>query len=162
MRAPEVSLANTPGIQRQRAQRLPNQTCANYTGTRLQNRRREKCGNNFVKNTDRLLLPSQRCFSAAGCATTDSGTLEPVWGPFSERQPVPVLQITATISGPGGDISLTTPDGVTCSGTLEPAGGRPAAVLRKQRYRWQGPGVLSRLVDLHRKQQSRNCHCNMF
>jgi len=65
-------------------------------------------------------------FLTAGCATTDSGTLEPVWGPFSERQPVPVLQIDATISGPGGNISLTTPDGVTCSGTWSrQAGGQP-------------------------------------
>lgn len=63
---------------------------------------------------------------SSGCATTDSGTLDPVWGPFSERQPVPVINITATISGPGGDISLTTPDGVTCNGRWSrQAGGQP-------------------------------------
>lgn len=53
----------------------------------------------------------------AGCATTENGTLSPIWGPYSERQPVPVLSIEASVTGPAGELNLTTPEGSPCVGT---------------------------------------------
>lgn len=63
-----------------------------------------------------IFLAVAALVTTSGCVTTDTGTLAPVWGPYSEKQPVPVIKIEATVAGMGGDISLTTPDGVACTG----------------------------------------------
>lgn len=50
-----------------------------------------------------------------GCSTT--ANLYPVQGPMSERRPLPVIVATADgITGNTGNLTLTMPDGESCSG----------------------------------------------
>lgn len=78
---------------------------------------------NLYRKSIPTLLAVAALFATSGCVTTDTGTLAPVWGPYSEKQPVPVINIEATIAGMGGDISLTTPEGVACTGKWSRTGG---------------------------------------
>lgn len=59
---------------------------------------------------------------AIGCSTT--AMLFPVEGPLSQQNPVPTIQATANgIMGNTGSMSLTMPDGESCSGKWSSAAG---------------------------------------
>jgi hypothetical protein len=63
----------------------------------------------------------------AGCSTTVS--LFPVEGPLSQENPVPTLQATADgIMGNTGNISLTMPNGESCTGKWSSAAGAGISV----------------------------------